>query len=445
MSVGKIPPHEAQELEACFRAHARDLFERACVLTRGDQALAHDLVQAAFEAAALTWQELGDLAEEQRRNWLRRTLANIAVNGFRREAAFRDRLPRIEVLYRKIQVDPLEQAFSSITLERCWQVIQGLPERQHAVALLRWGLDMKEGEIAAVLGMAEKTVSVHLYRVRRKLLPQLGADYPFDGDTRKEHRHEGRRPRDGPARTRTCGSPGSTSRSPRCRRPGSGSATTSRRAWNGTGPGSASTPGPWARHEPRATARPRARDGNHGDGRALPPDAFPVSGTVRAEWSADRAVIELYSQHYRALVRLAALLVRDTPTAEEVVQDSFVAMHDGWQRLRDTEKALAYLRQAVVNRSRSVLRHRTVVDKNLQKAPPDMPSAEHGALVLLERSAVVAALRELPDRQREAIVLRYYADLSEAQIATAMGISRGAVKSHTARGMAALRTALEQE
>ncbi|HEX3195013.1 MAG TPA: sigma factor, partial [Streptosporangiaceae bacterium] len=73
----------------------------------------------------------------------------------------------------------------------------------------------------------------------------------------------------------------------------------------------------------------------------LPPDAFPVSGTVRAEWSADRAVIELYSQHYRALVRLAALLVRDTPTAEEVVQDSFVAMHGGWQRLRDTEKALA--------------------------------------------------------------------------------------------------------
>ena len=186
-------------------------------------------------------------------------------------------------------------------------------------------------------------------------------------------------------------------------------------------------------------------DDHDGHAEALPPDAFAVSGTARAEWSPDRAVIELYSEHYRALVRLAALLVRDTPTAEEVVQDSFVAMHGGWQRLRDTEKALAYLRQAVVNRSRSVLRHRTVVDKNLQKAPPDMPSAEHGALVLLERSAGVAALRGLPDRQREAIVLRYYADLSEAEIATAMGISRGAVKSHTARGMTALRAALEQE
>jgi RNA polymerase sigma-70 factor (sigma-E family) len=174
-------------------------------------------------------------------------------------------------------------------------------------------------------------------------------------------------------------------------------------------------------------------------------DAFGASGTARAEWSADLAVVELYSQHYRSLVRLAALLLRDTPTAEEVVQDSFVAMHGGWQRLRDTEKALAYLRQAVVNRSRSVLRHRTVVDKNLQKAPPDMPSAEHGALVLLERDAVVAALRHLPGRQREAIVLRYYADLSEAEIAVTMGISRGAVKSHTARGMSALRAALEHE
>src|SRR5581483_6748069 len=145
-------------------------------------------------------------------------------------------------------------------------------------------------------------------------------------------------------------------------------------------------------------------------------DAFMASSAARAGWSADRAVTDLYAMHYRALVRLAALLVRDTSTAEEVVQDSFVAMHGGWQRLRDAEKAL-----------------------------PDMPSAEHGALVLLERDAVVAALRDLPDRQREAIVLRYYADLSEAEIAAAMGISRGAVKSHTARGMSALRAALERE
>ena len=82
-------------------------------------------------------------------------------------------------------------------------------------------------------------------------------------------------------------------------------------------------------------------------------DAFMASPTARVAWSADRAVTELYSLHYRALVRLAALLVRDTPTAEEVVQDSFVAMQDGWQRLRDTEKALAEAKYALDTDPRS--------------------------------------------------------------------------------------------
>ncbi len=131
-------------------------------------------------------------------------------------------------------------------------------------------------------------------------------------------------------------------------------------------------------------------------------------------------------------------------TAEEVVQDSFVALHAGLHRLRDSDKTLSYLRAAVVNRSRSVLRHRVVVDRNAPKPAPDMPSAEHGALALIERSSVVAALRLLPDRQREVVVLRFYADMSEAQIAAAMGITRGAVKSHTSRAMAALRSVLER-
>jgi RNA polymerase sigma-70 factor (sigma-E family) len=167
--------------------------------------------------------------------------------------------------------------------------------------------------------------------------------------------------------------------------------------------------------------------------------------TEPIRWSADLAIIELYSVQYKALVRLAAMLVRDTSTAEEVVQEAFISMHDGWHRLKDAEKALAYLRQAVVNGSRSVLRHRTVVEKHAPKPAPDMPSAEHGAMALLERSAVIAALSHLPERQREAIVLRYYADLSEADIAAAMRISRGAVKSHTARAMASLKAALEQD
>jgi RNA polymerase sigma-70 factor (sigma-E family) len=176
------------------------------------------------------------------------------------------------------------------------------------------------------------------------------------------------------------------------------------------------------------------------------PDADQMVALLHSipEPDADQAAAQLYSAHYQALVRLAALLVRDVATAEEVVQDAFVAMRGGWQRLGDAEKALAYLRQAVVNRSRSVLRHRTVAGSDLQQVLPDTPAAEGGAPGLLEQAAARAALRGLPDRQREAIVLRYDAGLSEGEIAAAMGISRGAVKSHTARGLSALRSALEQ-
>jgi RNA polymerase sigma-70 factor (sigma-E family) len=168
-------------------------------------------------------------------------------------------------------------------------------------------------------------------------------------------------------------------------------------------------------------------------------------GSIPADLEADRAVTALYAEHYRTLVGLAAFLVRDTSTAEEVVQDSFVAIHSGWRRLRDREKALAYLRRSVVNRSRSILRHRMVVDKNAPQPPPDMPSAEQGAIAQIERSAVVDALRALPLRQREALVLRFYADLPASQIASIMGISTGAVKSHTARGMSAMRNVLESQ
>jgi len=172
----------------------------------------------------------------------------------------------------------------------------------------------------------------------------------------------------------------------------------------------------------------------------LAPEVLP--STSSSSWD---IVTEIYDGEYKSLVRLAVLLVHDVPTAEEVVQDAFEAMHTALRRLRDSDKALSYLRQAVVNKSRSVLRHRTVVDKNAPKPAPDEPSAEHAAMALIERTAVVAALRALPERQREAIVLRYYADFSEADIAAAMGISRGAVKSHTARGMTALRSILAQE
>jgi RNA polymerase sigma-70 factor (sigma-E family) len=159
----------------------------------------------------------------------------------------------------------------------------------------------------------------------------------------------------------------------------------------------------------------------------------------------DRVITGIYRREYNSLVRLAVLLVHDAETAEEVVQDAFEAMQSVWHRLGDSSmEPSSYLRQTVVNKARSVLRHRTIADKHAPKPAPDEPSAELGALDIIERSAVVAALRSLPDRQREAIVLRYYADLSEAQIAATMGISKGAVKSHTIRAMSALRAAISE-
>jgi len=135
--------------------------------------------------------------------------------------------------------------------------------------------------------------------------------------------------------------------------------------------------------------------------------------------------------------------VRDVETAEEVVQDSFVAMHGRWRRLRDPDKGLAYLRQTVVNRSRSVLRHRAVEARHQPTPMRDAAGADESTLTAERRTQVLDALRELPERQREVLALRYYLDLSEAQIAEALGISRGAVKSHASRGAASLRHLLE--
>ena len=177
---------------------------------------------------------------------------------------------------------------------------------------------------------------------------------------------------------------------------------------------------------------------------AVPPGAAAPSAAAPGvpPRAADEAVTVLYHAHYAMLVRTAALLVGDVATAEDVVQDCFIAMHRAWWRLRDTSKALPYLRRAVINRSRSVLRHRVVADRHLPLLAPPLPSAEDNALAGMERASVPAALRALPPRQREVVVLRYYADLSEAQIAAAMRISKGAVKAHAARAKDALRALL---
>ena len=131
----------------------------------------------------------------------------------------------------------------------------------------------------------------------------------------------------------------------------------------------------------------------------------------------------LYQMHYRSLVRLAALLVSDLATAEDIVQDAFAAAYDIRDALPDTDAALCYLRRSVVRRSRSAPRAQLT----------DVP---------LQDSAVVSALSALPVRQREVLVLLYFADLPEAEIASATGISRAAVRSHAAQAMSSLHAEL---
>ncbi len=162
---------------------------------------------------------------------------------------------------------------------------------------------------------------------------------------------------------------------------------------------------------------------------------------VSIDTDADVALEQLYDAHYLRLVRLAVLLLGDVGRAEEVVQDSFVAIYRSWDRLTVAD-APAYLRTTVVNRSRSVLRHLSVVAKHPPEIPVDEPGADHDVVRGAQRRVVIDAMARLPRRQREVMALRYYLDLSEREIAETLGISPGAVKSHASRGADALRRAL---
>jgi len=154
----------------------------------------------------------------------------------------------------------------------------------------------------------------------------------------------------------------------------------------------------------------------------------------------------LYHQHWRALVRLAVLLVDDVASAEDVVQDAFVALHRRSGDLRDPEAAAAYVRACVVNLSRSVIRRRQVARKHLKVAEPEATAGADEDVVLRdEHRETLAAVRQLPQRQQEVLVLRYWSGLSEREIALALGISQGSVKSSASRGIATLQKMLGGE
>lgn len=158
------------------------------------------------------------------------------------------------------------------------------------------------------------------------------------------------------------------------------------------------------------------------------------------------SVADVFSRHRLELLRLAVLLVDDRATAEDVVQDAFIGLHRRWPGLRDKRSAHAYARAAVVNGARSVLRRRAVARRlggSLHE--PAVWSAEAAAMFGEERREVMAALGRLPARRREALVLRYYLDLPDDEIAAVMGIGLTSVRSTVARALQTLARLLGEE
>jgi RNA polymerase sigma-70 factor (sigma-E family) len=161
-------------------------------------------------------------------------------------------------------------------------------------------------------------------------------------------------------------------------------------------------------------------------------------------------LVGLFQRYQLDLVRLAVLLVHDQATAEDVVQDVFARLHARQDWPTRPGQELAYIRAAVLNGSRSVLRRRAVAGRasrvlRVRGEVGCNPSAETEAIMAEDRRQVLAALAALPSRRREVLVLRYFAGLSEAEIAATLGVSAGTVKSAAARGIAALARALGEE
>jgi len=178
--------------------------------------------------------------------------------------------------------------------------------------------------------------------------------------------------------------------------------------------------------------------------------AVTADGTVQRSGAVGEpdvvdAVEALFRAEYRSLVRLASLLVGDREASEEIVQDAFVRLQLRWGGLRDASRAPAWLRSAVLNGARSRLRRRGVRRRYEPAAGAARPGPDAAAVADDEHRRVIEALRTLPVRQREAIVLRFYEELSEAETAAAMGVSAGSVKTHVHRGLAALAHVLEDD
>ena len=182
----------------------------------------------------------------------------------------------------------------------------------------------------------------------------------------------------------------------------------------------------------RGTGRPA---GDHWTGTGWP--------GARIGDHAAAAVAALYSDHAVSLIRLAYLMLGDRAAAEDAVQDAFFGLYRHWDQLADPGRALGYVRTAVLNGCRSALRRQAASRKLALHSTAEI-SAEAAVLSREEREEVMRAVRRLPDRQREALVLRFYLDLPEREIARIMGLRPGSVRSATHRALRALGQSLEE-
>ena len=182
-------------------------------------------------------------------------------------------------------------------------------------------------------------------------------------------------------------------------------------------------------------------------GSVTAPGAAAKASPGQAGAAAEQAVTQLYQAHALGMIRLAHIMLGDRQSAEDAVQEAFCGLYRRWSHLSNPASAVHYVRSAVLNRCRSVLRRRatSLAPHGLDGLAAPALSAESAVLTIAERDAIMRAVRQLPARQREALVLRFYLDLSAEETATTMGISPSSVRSATHRALASLGRMLQEQ
>jgi RNA polymerase sigma-70 factor (sigma-E family) len=164
---------------------------------------------------------------------------------------------------------------------------------------------------------------------------------------------------------------------------------------------------------------------------------FPASETF------DEALVDLYREHAKPLVEMLWVFVGDRGEAEDLTQEAFVRLQRAWPRLSHHQNLGGYLRATAFNLARSGFRRRLVRRRHHSPAVVDGASAEEEAMLSDDQAQVAAAVRLLPARQRQCVILRYWDGLTDGEIAVTLGLSVNSVKTHLRRGLAALEERLE--